>query len=87
VIQGRPQSKAGTGHADPGFAIDIRWGGPCPFGQRTAPPIVAAWGTLPFRPKNRLAPGVMTLERDYATSDPAGALVMWPIFGVSQKAI
>src|SRR5215212_11400881 len=79
------QSKAGAAYADTGLARDARWGGPCPFGQRTAPPIVTAWGTLPFRPKNHLAPGVMTLGGEYA---PPGPLVHWsgdPYFGRSRK--
>jgi hypothetical protein len=38
--------------------------------------------TLPFRPKNHLAPSFMTLKGKYAPSYPAGALVRRPIFGI-----
>src|SRR5215203_5135886 len=71
----RSRAKPEVCVSGPGFALGVRWGGPCPFGQRTAPPYVTAWGTLPLRSKNHLAPGVMTLRDKYASSCPAGALV------------
>jgi hypothetical protein len=49
----RRNRAAGVAHTNPGCSI-VRWGGPCPFGQRTALPMTRR--TLPFRPKNHLAP-------------------------------
>ena len=76
---------AGAAHANPGCSYDLRWGGPCPFGQRTTPPVPRqgpcplGQGTAPRR--------VMTLGKQYAPSQPCCALVIWPIFGDFYKTL